>query len=70
MDAELDRRVYRSELTELTGWGATWIRTLEKRGAIPAGRVDPGGKRKWWPASEVRRILAGQAPQPTEQQAA
>jgi len=61
MELEIDRRVYRRELEQLTGWGATWIRELEKRGKIPAGRVDQGGKRKWWPASEVRAIVAGRA---------
>lgn len=56
---ELDRRVYRRELEKLTGWRATWIRTLEKRGRIPAGRVDEGGKRKFWLESEVREMIAG-----------
>ena len=47
------------ELERLTGWGTTWIRTLEKRGKIPAGRRDEGGKRKWWPESEARAIVEG-----------
>lgn len=59
MDGKIERRVYRRELEELTGWGATWIRTLEKTGRIPAGRVDEGGKRKWWPESEARAIVEG-----------
>lgn len=59
MEGEIDRRVYRAELEQLTGWGATWIRTLERDGKIPKGRTDPGGKRKWWPLSEVRAIVSG-----------
>ena len=58
-DGRIDRRVYRRELEQLTGWGATWIRSLEKRGAIPRGRVDEGGKRKWWSESEARAIVEG-----------
>jgi hypothetical protein len=62
MDTEIDRRVYRRELEQLTGWGATWIREMEKRGRIPKGRVDKGGKRKWWLLSEARAIVAGPPP--------
>lgn len=61
---EIERRVYRPELERLTGWRTTWIRTLEKRGKIPAGRVDEGGKRKWWPESEARAIVEGRATTP------
>lgn len=58
MDAsEFDRRVYRREFAGTIGVGITWFRTMEKRGAIPPGRRDPGGKRLWWPASEVRATL-------------
>ena len=53
----LDRRVYRREFAAALGYGITWFRTLEKRGVIPAGRTDPGGKRKWWPESEARATL-------------
>ena len=61
MDGDkIERRVYRRELEQLTGWGATWIRALEKSGRIPAGRVDTGGKRKWWPEGEARAIVSGQ----------
>jgi predicted DNA-binding transcriptional regulator AlpA len=70
MELEIDRRVYRRELEQLTGWGATWIRELEKRGKIPTGRVDQGGKRKWWPVSEVRAIVAGRQVGAAEKQAA
>lgn len=58
-DGRIERRVYHRELQQLTGWGATWIRELEKSGKIPAGRVDQGGKRKWWPESEARSIVEG-----------
>ena len=63
---EIDRRVYRPELSRLTGWGVTWLRSLEKSGKIPAGRIDEGGKRKWWPESEVRAIVAGSSPEKTK----
>lgn len=53
----LDRRVYRREFAAALGYGITWFRTLEKRGIIPAGRTDPGGKRKWWTESEARATL-------------
>lgn len=59
MEQQIDRRVYRPELSQLTGWGDTWIRRLEKDGKIPKGRKDEGGKRKWWPLSEVQAIVAG-----------
>lgn len=55
--SEFDRRVYKREFAAVLGCGATWFRTLEKRGAIPPGRRDPGGKRLWWQASEVRTVL-------------
>jgi len=55
--SEFDRRVYRREFAETLGFGITWFRTLEKRGAIPPGRRDPGGKRLWWPASEVAATI-------------
>lgn len=52
-----DRRVGRSEFAARLGCGTTWFRELERRGMIPAGRRDPGGKRLWWPAEEVRKTL-------------
>jgi hypothetical protein len=55
--SEFDRRVYRSEFAQVLGCGITWFRTLEKRGAIPPGKRDEGGKRAWWQASEVRETL-------------
>ena len=56
-NADFNRRVYRREFAAALGYGITWFRLLEKRGAIPPGRRDPGGKRLWWPASEVRATL-------------
>lgn len=64
MEGEIiGRRVYTRELKERTGYGETWIRTLEKRGTIPKGRVDPGGRRKWWTEGEAQQIVAGTAAQ-------
>lgn len=57
MDAQFDRRVYRREFADVLGCGSTWFRGLEKRGIVPQGRRDPGGKRVWWPASEVHLTL-------------
>jgi hypothetical protein len=58
-EAKTTRRVYKSELKRRTGWGDTWLRTKEKRGHIPAGRTDPGGKRKWWTDEEADQIVSG-----------
>jgi predicted DNA-binding transcriptional regulator AlpA len=55
---EFDRRVFRREFAATLGCGITWFRTLEKRGTIPQGKRDPGGKRVWWYASEVRDTLS------------
>jgi predicted DNA-binding transcriptional regulator AlpA len=57
MQTEFDRRVYRREFETLLGCGTTWFGELVKRGLIPPGRVDPGARRVWWPASEVRATL-------------
>jgi hypothetical protein len=54
---EFDRRVSRREFAAALGYGITWFREQERRGVIPPGRRDPGGKRLWWPASEVRATL-------------
>lgn len=56
---DIERRVYDRELEQLTGWGPTWIRTLERRGVIPKARTDPGGKRRWRPLSEAKAIVEG-----------
>lgn len=48
-----ERRVYQREFEATLGYRTTWFRALEKRGVIPPGKRDPGGKRKWWLASEV-----------------
>ena len=53
---EFDRRVYRPEFCRILGCGTTWFRELQKRGIVTRGRRDPGGKREWWLASEVRAM--------------
>jgi hypothetical protein len=55
--SEFDRRVLRREFRSALGFGDTWFRCLERNGVIPQGRVDPGGRRKWWPASVVRETI-------------
>jgi hypothetical protein len=57
--SNLERRVWAPELASLLGVTPTWLRTLERNGKIPAGRRDPGGRRKWWPESEARAIVTG-----------
>jgi hypothetical protein len=59
------RRVYAAELKSRLGVGDTWLRELEKRGRIPKGRIDPGGKRRWWPEEDVDAVIAGQWPERT-----
>ena len=53
------RRVYRPELRDRLGYGDTWFRTQQKRGVIPKGRKDPGGKREWWFDDEADAIVEG-----------
>ena len=65
MDDKPSRRVYKPELRQRTGWGDTWLRTQEKAGRIPAGRPDPGCKRKWWLEEEADAIVKG-IPTPRE----
>jgi hypothetical protein len=69
MDERLSRRVYKPELMRRTGWGATWLRMQEKAGRIPAGRTDPGRKRKWWLEEEADAIVKG-CPPPSADRAA
>jgi hypothetical protein len=51
------RRVYRRELREALGYGESWYRDLQKRGVIPRGHVDAGGRREWFTESEARAIV-------------
>jgi hypothetical protein len=53
----IERRVYRRELREALGFGASWYRELQKRGVIPRGHVDAGGRREWFSESEAREII-------------
>jgi len=54
---DFDRRVYRREFMGIIGYGATWFREQQRRGRIPKGKRDPGGKREWWLASEITQTL-------------
>jgi hypothetical protein len=54
---DFDRRVTRREFARAVGCGITWFRELERRGVIPPGKRDLGGKRLWWPASVVCATL-------------
>jgi len=53
----IERRVYRPELRKALGYGDTWYRILQRRGTIPVGHRDPGGKREWFTESEARAIV-------------
>jgi predicted DNA-binding transcriptional regulator AlpA len=53
-----NRRVNRREFRTLLGVGVTWFRELQKRGVIPPGRHDHGGRRLWWTQAEVDDTLA------------
>lgn len=57
MNDELPRRVYRRELCAAIGCGITWFRELQKRGVIPQGQRDPGGKREWFTSDRAREII-------------
>lgn len=57
--SSLERRVYARELRERLGFGETWFRQLQRRGVIPAGRRDPGGKRVWYTFTEAQAIIEG-----------
>lgn len=59
----IPRRVYRRELRAALGFGATWFREQQKRGLIPKGHVDPGGKREWYTETEARAIMARFVPE-------
>lgn len=51
-----ERRVYRRELLDQLGFSVTWFRTLQRRGTIPPGHRDVGGKREWFNESEAEQI--------------
>jgi hypothetical protein len=57
MEGKLERRVYRRELRNTLGFGETWYAVLQRRGIIPVGHRDPGGKREWFTESEARAIV-------------
>jgi hypothetical protein len=58
--ASYPRRVYKAELRQRTGWSDSWIRELVKRGQIPPGRTDPGGKREFWMDDVADKIVRGE----------
>lgn len=53
----IERRVYRAELRAALGYGDTWFRALQRRGVIPKGHKDQGGKREWFSEAEAQRIV-------------
>lgn len=54
------RRVYTPELAQRLGCSTKWILELERRGTIPRGRTDPGGRRKFWPSDVALAIVKGE----------
>jgi hypothetical protein len=53
----IPRRVYRRELRQALGYGSTWFSEQQRRGVIPKGHVDVGGRREWFTESEARAIV-------------
>ena len=64
------RRVYRRELRERLGYGDTWFSEKMKRGEIPRGHKDEGGRRQYWFDDEADAIVEGKQPQKEEATAA
>ncbi len=64
MEETLIRRVYCGELARAMGFSTKWLLELERRGVIPPGRRDPGGRRKFWPSDIAQGLIAGRAPEP------
>lgn len=60
MDETEIRRVYTPELAHRLGCSTKWILELERRGTIPRGRTDPGGRRKFWPSDVALSIVKGE----------
>lgn len=54
----MERRIYAREFRSLLGYGPTWFRMQQRRGLVPQGRVDPGGRRQWFTPAEVAATLA------------
>lgn len=61
-----DRRVGQREFESVLGCKTSWFGELERRGVVPPAHRDPGGKRKWWFASEVTQALEGLGKPATE----
>ncbi|MDZ4778257.1 MAG: hypothetical protein SGJ23_15860 [Alphaproteobacteria bacterium] len=59
---DVDRRVYRPELSRRLGLSTEWIRQLERKGRIARARYDEGSRRGFWLETEVRAIVAGGSP--------
>lgn len=57
MEQRLQRRLYRAELRAALGYGDSWFREQQRRGIIPKGHTDPGGKREWFSEAEARQIV-------------
>lgn len=57
LGSSIERRVYLTELRDRLGWSDTWAREQQKRGVIPVGHKDPGGRRQWYSESEARQII-------------
>lgn len=41
----------------MLGVSRTWFLVMQGRGIVPAGHVDPGGRRRWWKQSEVAATI-------------
>lgn len=50
-------RISAKDFRNLLRYGPTWFRTLQLRGIVPPGHVDPGGRRLWFTEAEVVATL-------------
>jgi hypothetical protein len=60
MEASMSRRIYAAELRALLGGVSDMtLRNMQKRGALPAARKDPGGKMRYWLSDELEPVIRG-----------
>ena len=57
MEGGFEGRVYRRALRQKLGWSESWYGIQQKRGVIPVGHRDAGGRREWFLESEARAII-------------
>ena len=72
----LTRRVTARQVAKALCLKPSWFGELQRRGVLPRGHTDPGGRRRWFTEAEVNQIISKWAtrgdppPQPSPQQRA